>query len=232
MYQSHVHSEALFDNCILIGSTCQVNYATFKNCTIFTQVQHHGITSTLMINSIFQPLPIRSKNPYALGFDPDQVGPWTNRKVLLEGIASQYPGDPNARDGIVSAPNASNIGAASGAGYYQNFDIFVPFPTFRNIDDPIGPDQLWFSNDDGLQLSDDASAINSGSTPHLFNTYEQYTTFVNSGNAGLTDILGRNRVNGNSVDIGAYEYYFVPQYNVSEANSSAGTINGGRAVLC
>ncbi len=65
----------------------------------------------------------------------------------------------------------------------------VPFVNWQN---PKGPDNVWFTNDDGLQLTPGSSLIDTAS---------------NADAAGINfDILGSARIFNNKIDIGAYEF--------------------------
>lgn len=72
-------------------------------------------------------------------------------------------------------------------------------PRFVNIANPAGPDNRYFTSDDGLQLSVPCSpALNSGSNSFL--------------DTITTDILGQSRVyNNGTVDMGAYERQAIPE---------------------
>lgn len=64
-------------------------------------------------------------------------------------------------------------------------------PLFINVDDALGIDNCWLSNDDGLRLSGSSASVNSG-TAHTFYSF---------------DITGQvNRSLENATDMGAYEY--------------------------
>lgn len=65
-------------------------------------------------------------------------------------------------------------------------------PLFVNAANPIGTDGAWGTADDGLQLQDASPAINKGNNTAV--------------PGGLTnDLAGANRIQGNTVDMGAYE---------------------------
>ncbi len=68
-------------------------------------------------------------------------------------------------------------------------------PRFVNKNNPIGPDSIWATADDGLQLSATSPAINAGNT-----------AYIPIGIGG--DITGAPRVVGGTVDLGAYETVF------------------------
>ena len=63
-------------------------------------------------------------------------------------------------------------------------------PLFVDATDPVGPDDLFATTDDGLRLQDESPAIDAG---------------TDTGSLPPTDILGAERVEGLAVDMGAYE---------------------------
>ena len=78
--------------------------------------------------------------------------------------------------------------------FTQEFDIEYPDP-FINSSDPLGPDGEPFTEDDGLRLDPNADwASEVINLPTIDAEYE------------LTDILGNNRIIGDLIDLGAYEY--------------------------
>ncbi|MCB1321273.1 MAG: hypothetical protein KDK34_13525, partial [Leptospiraceae bacterium] len=77
----------------------------------------------------------------------------------------------------------------SGYGSPEGFYKLSLDPFFRS-DDPDGPDNLYGTDDDGLRLS------NAGKLKNIGNTLL---------NKESIDLLGNSRLNGISVDIGAYE---------------------------
>ena len=72
---------------------------------------------------------------------------------------------------------------------------------FMNILDPIGPDNKWFTNDDGLQLMPCSPLIDTGSI-----VTAMYIDNSRSLVLPVTDIMDSVRIVGTQVDIGAYEY--------------------------
>lgn len=90
-------------------------------------------------------------------------------------------------------------------------------PMFLNIMDADGPDDCWFTADDGLQLDSLSALIDAG----------------DSTGAYATDIWGADRVQGMNADIGPYEYVPSPMtaLELPEAhfqlypNPTAGTVH-------
>ncbi len=89
-------------------------------------------------------------------------------------------------------------------------------PRFRDTSNIAGPDNLFFTSDDGLQLMLPCSpALNSGSNTNL---------------AGITtDITGSNRIFNSNADMGAYEAQSVPgiPMRVVYVNAQANGTNDG-----
>ncbi len=69
-------------------------------------------------------------------------------------------------------------------------------PLFLNIANPAGADNIFYTNDDGLNIATCSPAINAGSNASIAG----YTT----------DILGNTRVYNSIVDMGAYEQQVLP----------------------
>lgn len=103
-----------------------------------------------------------------------------NNSVLVNGI---YPG--TQIDGLVEMESA--------AGSNNIFNSrYSPSPTgFINISNPHGTDRTWGTSDDGLRPISGSSLINAGN---------------NSLNTTPNDIAGLDRIIGDSIEIGAYEF--------------------------
>ena len=129
--------------------------------------------------------------------------------VLQVAIEAEYPGDPNARD-VVYEPNLNIL-----HGWSEDARAFDADPQFVNIDNPVGPDGIWFTEDDGLRLQASSPAIDSG---YDFNDSLKY------------DMAGFVRRQGSSIDIGAYEFgdFKAIKYSVCALASPtyAGLISG------
>jgi Secretion system C-terminal sorting domain len=97
-------------------------------------------------------------------------------------------------------------------GGYAGVDNLNTDPIFRDANNPKGADGLWFTADDGLQVSGCSPAIDAG------------TSFT----APTTDILGTARPQFAAYDIGAYESTI--KYTLTASISSA-TDACGNAVL-
>ncbi|HEX2532135.1 MAG TPA: right-handed parallel beta-helix repeat-containing protein [Chitinophagaceae bacterium] len=83
--------------------------------------------------------------------------------------------------------------------FEQSFRGNLSIRQHRFVDEanPRGPDGIWMTEDDGLQLRFHAPVVNKGLTAEL--------------PAGETDITGRPAVFGGVVDMGAYEYQGTPE---------------------
>lgn len=116
-------------------------------------------------------------------------------------------GDPRVFNSLFWGNSASNLGAdvyfetdgfdnsdknagAAGTGLdaTNNF-ISLTVDPFRNSADPPGPDGIWRTNDDGLYPLDPA-VIDAGE---------------NTQNNQPTDIVGNDRIQNSTIDVGAYE---------------------------
>jgi len=83
-------------------------------------------------------------------------------------------------------------------------------PLFVNIHDPDGPDDVWFTKDDGLRLLADSPAIDLGG-----NDFTGIDLTTLSQDERITDSLsfdlaGFKRLQGSFVDLGPYEYGELP----------------------
>ncbi len=84
-------------------------------------------------------------------------------------------------------------------------------PAFVNENNPAGPDNQWFTNDDGYQLKYDTYGVNDGK---------------NSFAAGISfDILGNNRIYQDTVDIGCYEFSNIPFANAGPDKEICSGVN-------
>lgn len=216
-------SNTTLNNCVLTDNYPKGIYAlsgslSLNNCTL---VNHHGSgsfnaiglqspSSTTITNSIL----LRNgwtNSEYVHGLAENSYVSWTSF-VIDEGVEAEYPGDPNAVDAIYAENN--NI-LQAWDGDSRAFDAD---PLFVNIDDPVGPDGKWFTEDDGLCLQAGSPAIDAG---YDLNDSQKY------------DIAGFLRRQGESIDIGAYEFgnqvSEVRTHDVilSVTPNGAGTVQGG-----
>ena len=80
-------------------------------------------------------------------------------------------------------------------GTFSNNNL-ITNPQFANASNLNGPDNIWFTSDDGLRLKECSPAINRG-----------HNTAVN---IPSSDITGNDRVYNTVVDMGAYEFQSFP----------------------
>jgi hypothetical protein len=76
------------------------------------------------------------------------------------------------------------------AGNPDSGNIVSPAAGMLSADNAIGPDGLWFTSDDGLQLTFQSNLVNKG---------------INDSVVITADITGAQRIQNGKVDIGAYE---------------------------
>jgi len=201
---SYIRYETYFNNCVLTNNSANNGSAIFN---IVEGGMGHGMhISLILTNCILWKNQTSDIDGYGL-----TSGDWKS-VILQEAVEAAYPGDPNARD-LVYKPNLNIL--QSWDGDSRAFDAD---PLFVNIDDPVGPDGKWFTEDDGLRLQAGSPAIDAG---YDLNDSEKY------------DIAGFLRRQGESIDIGAYEYgdqvSEVRTHDVilSITPNGAGTVQGG-----
>ncbi|NML23569.1 T9SS type A sorting domain-containing protein [Pseudoflavitalea sp. G-6-1-2] len=98
-------------------------------------------------------------------------------------------------------------------GYNANWNTN---PLFVNIANPIGPDNIWGTADDGLKIPNNSPAANSG------------TNTIPGIVLPATDVTGAVRVQGNKIDMGAYETSFTPNaYNTLFVDGSVAASGDG-----
>ena len=87
-------------------------------------------------------------------------------------------------------------------------------PLFVNPANPAGPDGIHRTADDGLRLQAGSPALNAGSNAHI-------PTGI------TTDITGADRIQGGTVDMGAYERYACPTATTLYVDASVATTGNG-----
>ena len=114
-------------------------------------------------------------------------------------IPAQYPNDPNKRDVEYATINIFENWNGDQRAYHD-------VPIFLNADDPDGPDDIWFTADDGLQLIAPSPGIDAGSKEFIPSDSLDIDSDGNTTELIPFDILGKSRIKGSSLDIGPYEY--------------------------
>lgn len=114
-----------------------------------------------------------------------------------------YPRNDVYGNAAIINHSYSDVKLNDGTGnVYENRGPAVSNPTnisFANLSQPLGPDNLWMTADDGLHWRTGAMGIDAGSNEAL---PSGRTARVN---AITTDITGAERIQGSTVDIGPYE---------------------------
>lgn len=152
----------------------------------------------------------------------------TNQQLLLV-VNSVFKNNLH-NNTIVTAPGSDCYGASPAAVYlpfnihhsatyttstYENSYISPNNVSFRNIDNAVGPDSLWFTEDDGLQPDGCSLSSDKGDNSLVTNI--------------PGDILDSARIFNGTVDMGAYEYpgFFKPVVTITCSDSS---ISSGQLV--
>ena len=145
--------------------------------------------------------------------------------VLQEAVKAEYPGDPNAKDAVYE-PNLNIL-----QGWDGDARAFDADPLFVNIDNPIGPDGIWFTDDDGLRVAEDSPAIDAGYNESLPADVGDVDNDGNFDEIIPLDPIGYRRVQNGVVDIGAYEFgdsmIETHQVKTSVSHEGYGVVTGG-----
>jgi uncharacterized repeat protein (TIGR02543 family) len=101
---------------------------------------------------------------------------------------------------------ASEVSHCLVSGGYSGTRNLDGVPLFVNVHDPDGPDDKWFTEDDGLRLMEGSPAIDAGhNAPLPVDTYD----LDGDGNKTESiphDLLARTRLVGSAIDLGPYEF--------------------------
>ncbi|THU34956.1 T9SS type A sorting domain-containing protein [Niastella caeni] len=111
-------------------------------------------------------------------------------------LAGNYTNNSGADINYKGYSIASNCILQYSRGPLTNDSLIAVDPGFLAVNDPKGPDGIWLTKDDGLQLHYASAAINYGQNAAVQNI--------------PVDILGDARIALNKVDLGAYEYQNTP----------------------
>lgn len=105
-----------------------------------------------------------------------------HNSILSDGLFGESFSELDGLNGPSSISGSNNV---FGNNFYLLDDYFID----RNL--AIGADDQWGTSDDGLRPAFESSIINAGD---------------NSFNSLPTDITGQDRIIGDTIDLGAYEY--------------------------
>ena len=110
---------------------------------------------------------------------------WNNTKGGNNNVAGADIQNNSSTPTVSYCLTQENSTYSSGTGIINNQD-----PLFLNAADPDGADNIWFTTDDGLTLTTGSPAINSGN---------------NAANSSTHDAANYIRIQGGTIDLGAYE---------------------------
>jgi GEVED domain/Secretion system C-terminal sorting domain len=184
-------------------------YVKIINCDF---VRNNSITLTPGVA-------IRVENPYNYGTLNTYVHNtifWDNR--VLGGPGMYLNNDFNWDNGsshqeTIPYQNLTYSGL-SGSGSQTGYgpgNIGTPSNAFRDVENGKGPDNIWMTTDDGLQISNCSATIDKGNNLHVLNIPK--------------DIGDSARIQNQRVDIGAYETTsFVVKIHASDTAICPGTL--------
>jgi gliding motility-associated-like protein len=163
---------------------------TFLNCIFYGNTSYNGGGLTAADNSDFNAI-----NCTFSGNDATNIGGAMNLLQLTNPIITNciiYGNTATSGSVSIATSNTStpvsNYNTIEGGGFLGTGNVTVN-PAFTNSASPLGSDNIWMTDDDGLQLSCGSPVVNSG---------------TNAG-APIRDILGANRPQNSTADMGAYE---------------------------
>ncbi|MEZ4936506.1 MAG: LamG-like jellyroll fold domain-containing protein [Crocinitomicaceae bacterium] len=90
--------------------------------------------------------------------------------------------------------------------YTGGTNCLVGAPDFRDPSDPNGPDDMWFTSDDGLHISCNSDAIDNGDQTLLFPDFIDLDGDLDSAENMSMDHRLQPRVHNGQLDIGAFEF--------------------------
>ncbi len=103
----------------------------------------------------------------------------------------------NQNNSIYDSNNTLSMTYSIIQGGYSGEGNTSADPIFVNGSNPIGPDGIWGTSDDGLRIQTCSPAFNAGSNNAYANAGENVETDL--------DFAGNSRLYGTTIDIGAYE---------------------------
>lgn len=181
------NSTTVFTNCIFSKNNAETsvienNQSTTSiiNCNLVSNKTTNGRSLTANNNSV-----VNVKNTIF----------YNNESVIYPGVISDYSIDSTEIAFTNSTVSVSN--SITQVYDYGNLSLLSKNPKFKDTSSITGPDNFYYTSDDGLQLNNPCSpAMNTGS---------------NASASGITlDIMGNSRIASSIVDIGAYEVQTAP----------------------
>ena len=217
-----------FSNCLFYNNKNAFKLdsrAYLRNCTFYSDLDDEGYDVSVVLDNH----PILPNNQMTLVHSIFWRGNASSNESifmhdpssnLLTNLAANYSYPSNSPDAL-GFPNLI-FGNQGDLGNTITTD-----PLFKNIDNPIGDDGIWFTKDDGFNLLESSSCIDAGySSSDYPGGYSSYIQFLPD-----IDLAGYKRTQGQTVDLGAYEYgdELMPtaaQYKISAIASTGGAVSG------
>ncbi len=190
------------------GASRLINSVFYSNASFFNGgAMHNGLTSPTICNSLFIGNTAQLGSGGAIYNTPDN----TNLTVRNSIIIGNSAGNSN---GVYHLGSTSSVTHSMVQGFPTGPDDNISGegndPSFLDPANPVGPDGIWGTADDGFRLTSSSILRNVGSNA----AYEEADG--NNGNNSLqndTDFTGRPRLAYGTIDIGPYEFELFPDGN-------------------
>lgn len=179
------------------GSSAFLNCDFIENTSLKYGAGLHNTGGAYLLNCIFN-------------------GNYTGNDIYADWY--DYSGSPDGSSAYHQNPYTFDISYSSLQTSFPSpgFATIAGTEKFVDISNPIGPDNSWFTDDDGLKLLPCSPLVDGGTTTT--------SPILQSRNTLLptTDITDSTRIKGVTIDLGAYEYpgYFNPLVTIKASDSS------------
>ena len=220
-YSYYSSSSVTLTNCVFTNNSARYDGGGIYSSSNYSSYKY---SSVILANCILW----KNESNGIIGHGLISHEPETWHSHILEfEVKATYPGDPNARE-FLYQPNINIL-----QGWKGDVRAFNSDPLFVNIDNPIGPDGIWFTEDDGLRVLTGSPAIDAGYNDSLPQDTSDLDKDGNTTEPIPYDALGKTRRIGANVDIGAYEFgdgnsLSQKRFLLSVSAGNGGLVNGAR----
>ncbi len=190
-------------NCVFTGNIATHQQFSGRGGAIYTNATTLNITNTTFVSN--------SSNGYGGAlYITGNPSPSIQNCIIWGNTA---PNNPNIYN---DSPGTTAANCIIQGGFSGGTNIINSNPLFVNQNDPKGPDNIWGTADDGLNIISCSPAFNAGNNGYI-------PTGI------TTDITGAPRIQQTTVDLGAYECALPPFSSTITANHTTCGSNNGSA---